>query len=47
MMPVIHDPLKAQVARCGNAVCPDIPNALVRANLPELCPSMSQRKAAA
>lgn len=38
---------KAQVARCGNAVCPDIPNALVRANLPELCPSMSQRKAAA
>lgn len=26
-----------QVARCGNAVCPPIPTALVRANLPELC----------
>lgn len=26
-----------QVARCGNAVCPPIPAALVRANLPELC----------
>ena len=26
-----------KVARCGNAVCPPIPTALVRANLPELC----------
>lgn len=26
-----------QVKRCGNAVCPPIPTALVRANLPELC----------
>lgn len=26
-----------QVERCGNAVTPDVPNALVRANLPELC----------
>ena len=26
-----------QVARCGNAVCPPVPAALVRANLPELC----------
>lgn len=23
--------------RCGNAVCPPIPAALVKANLPELC----------
>lgn len=28
-----------QVKRCGNAVCPPIPAALVRANLPELCVS--------
>lgn len=27
----------AQVARCGNAVCPPMAEALVRANLPELC----------
>lgn len=26
-----------QAARCGNAVCPQIPTALVRANLPEFC----------
>lgn len=26
-----------QVARCGNAVCPQVAEALVRANLPELC----------
>lgn len=26
-----------QVKRCGNAVCPPIPMALVKANLPELC----------
>lgn len=30
-------PKTEQVARCGNAVCPPIPTALVRANLPELC----------
>lgn len=28
-----------QVKRCGNAVCPPIPAALVRSNLPELCVS--------
>ena len=26
-----------QVARCGNAVCPPLAEAMVRANLPELC----------
>ena len=30
-------PRGEQVKRCGNAVCPPIPAALVRANLPELC----------
>ncbi len=30
-------PRREQVRRCGNAVCPPIPAALVRANLPELC----------
>lgn len=30
-------PRSEQVARCGNAVCPPIPTALVKANLPELC----------
>ena len=30
-------PKSEQVRRCGNAVCPPIPAALVRANLPELC----------
>lgn len=30
-------PKSEQVARCGNAVCPAIPTALVKANLPELC----------
>lgn len=30
-------PRAAQVARCGNAVCPPIPTALIKANLPELC----------
>ena len=30
-------PRSEQVRRCGNAVCPPIPAALVRANLPELC----------
>lgn len=32
-------PRTEQVRRCGNAVCPPIPAALVRANLPELCKS--------
>ena len=30
-------PRSEQVRRCGNAVCPPIPAALARANLPELC----------
>ncbi len=30
-------PRSEQVRSCGNAVCPPIPAALVRANLPELC----------
>ena len=30
-------PRSEQVRRCGNAVCPPIPAALDRANLPELC----------
>ena len=30
-------PRSEQVRRCGNAVCPPIPAALVRANLPEMC----------
>lgn len=30
-------PRSEQVRRCGNAVCPPIPAALVGANLPELC----------
>ena len=30
-------PRSEQVKRCGNAVCPPIPAALVRANMPELC----------
>lgn len=30
-------PRSEQVQRCGNAVCPPIPAALVKANLPELC----------
>jgi DNA (cytosine-5)-methyltransferase 1 len=28
---------REQVKRCGNAVCPPIPAAMVRSNLPELC----------
>ncbi len=28
---------KVQVARCGNAVCPPLAEAMVRANLPEWC----------
>lgn len=31
-------PKSKQVARCGNAVTPQVPAALVRANLPEECP---------
>lgn len=27
----------AQIAKCGNAVCPQIPEALIKANLPNLC----------
>lgn len=30
-------PRSEQVRRCGNAVCPPIPAAMVRANLPDLC----------
>lgn len=30
-------PRSEQVRRCGNAVCPPIPAALVKANMPELC----------
>ena len=30
-------PRNEQVKRCGNAVCPPLPAALVKANLPELC----------
>ncbi|WP_394293039.1 DNA cytosine methyltransferase [Aeromonas rivipollensis] len=32
----------AQVARCGNAVCPPLAAALVRANLPEMCDDAKQ-----
>lgn len=30
-------PRSEQVARCGNSVCPPLPAAMVRANLPEMC----------
>ncbi len=30
-------PRSEQVRRCGNSVCPPLPAAMVRANLPELC----------
>jgi DNA (cytosine-5)-methyltransferase 1 len=30
-------PKSAKVARCGNAVCPPMAEAVVRANLPEWC----------
>ena len=30
-------PRSEQVKRCGNAVCPPLPAALVKANLPEMC----------
>ena len=35
-------PRSEQVRRCGNAVCPPIPTALVRANLPEICEEASR-----
>lgn len=35
-------PRSEQVKRCGNAVCPPIPEALVKANLPELCRAKRQ-----
>jgi len=35
----------AQVARCGNAVPPPFAEALVRANLPELCEKESENYA--
>lgn len=30
-------PRSEQVKRCGNSVCPPLPAAMVRADLPELC----------
>ena len=30
-------PRSEQVRRCGNAVCPPLPAALVKGNLPEMC----------
>jgi len=30
-------PKDKQVARCGNAVCPPLAEAVVRANMPEWC----------
>ncbi|MDX7835541.1 DNA cytosine methyltransferase [Aeromonas caviae] len=35
----------AQVARCGNAVCPPLAAALVRANLPEMCADAQEEAA--
>lgn len=35
-------PRSEQVKRCGNAVCPPLPAALVKANLPELCVAQRQ-----
>ena len=37
LLPIPEYPRSEQVKRCGNAVCPPIPAALVRVNLPELC----------
>ena len=34
-------PRSEQVKRCGNAVCPPLPAALVKANLPEMCVALS------
>ncbi len=36
-------PKSKQVARCGNAVTPPVPAALVRANLPEMCGGADER----
>lgn len=36
-------PRSEQVKRCGNAVCPPIPAALVKANLPEMCVARRQK----
>ena len=36
-------PRSEQVRRCGNAVCPPIPAALVKVNLPELCVGERQK----
>ena len=38
-------PKSKQVARCGNAVTPPVPAALVKANLPELCERKGQNTA--
>lgn len=35
-------PKSEQVNQCGNSVCPPIPAALVRANLPEYCGNMEE-----
>lgn len=35
-------PRSEQVKRCGNAVCPPLPAALVKANLPEMCVAQRQ-----
>lgn len=35
-------PRSEQVRRCGNAVCPPLPAALVKANLPEMCVAKRQ-----
>lgn len=37
-------PKKEQIARCGNSVPPDLPEHLVRANLPELCVGIHENK---
>lgn len=37
-------PKSAQVARCGNAVPPPFANALVRANLPEICTEVKEER---
>lgn len=37
-------PKSKQVARCGNAVTPPVATALVRANLPEYCGGVEERR---
>lgn len=39
-------PIKEQVARCGNSVSPVLPDAMVRANCPELCSETRRYKTA-